>query len=201
MTIRRMFFLFWTTLVLGTVTAPLVGFLVGGIVGSVGLDMISQLWAGIMYGAVAQMGFFCYLIFNMVAKGFIRNPYVYQAIQLFLTLAILWRTFGVSSGKSGFNGLGPWILPATILVVGLIVAWFKVKATHSMAFIPALFFMVSTTVLEAIPSLDQESLPIIMQMVLTLLVCNTWQVMQLHRLVAPISEKSKQRSQTSKPGS
>ncbi|PTX58220.1 KinB signaling pathway activation protein [Melghirimyces profundicolus] len=202
MTIRKLFFLFWTTLAVGTVTAPLAGLAVEGVFGPLGLDLVRRLWAGVMFGAVAQMGFFAYMVFNMVAKGFLRNPAVYQGMQLLLTLVILIQTWMVSGANSGTMqvGAGPWVLPLTIFFVGVVVAWFKARATQSSAFIPALFFMVAATVLEAIPSLEQRSFPMIMLMVLTLLACNAWQIMQLHRLLGS-SEPSKQKSQTSRSGS
>ncbi|MDA8353941.1 MAG: KinB-signaling pathway activation protein [Firmicutes bacterium] len=202
MTIRKLFFLFWTTLAIGTVTAPVMGWVIQGVFGPLGLTSVRLLWAGVMFGAVAQMGFFAYMVFNMVAKGFIRNPRLYQGIQLILTVLILIRILDIPAETRGLDNtwLIPWSLPVMILLFGLVVAWFKVKATQPAAFIPAIFFMVGTTVVEAIPALGQQSFPMILLMVMTLLVCNTWQIMQLHRLVGPTSEKGKQKSQTSGSG-
>ncbi|GGA53987.1 KinB-signaling pathway activation protein [Kroppenstedtia guangzhouensis] len=193
MTIRKMFFLFWTTVALGIVTAPLASLFVKLIYGSLGVGFTSILWAGVLFGVVAQMGFFAYLVFNMVAKGFIRNPYVYQALQLLAMAGVLIWLFQISAEKTGTPG--PWILPSVILGVAWVAAWFKVKATTRASWIPALFFMVVATVLEAIPSLEQNSFPMILLMVLVLLVCNTWQMMQLHRLLES-KEEDRQKSRT-----
>ena len=194
MTIRKMFFLFWTTVVLGIVTAPVASLLVNWLFGSPGVSFISMLWAGVLYGVVAQMGFFAYLVFNMVAKGFIRNPYVYQTLQLLALVGVLVWLYQTSAAKTGTPG--PWLLPLVILGLGLVAAWFKVKATSRASWIPAIFFMVAATVLEAIPSLEQNSFPMILMMVLVLLVCNMWQLMQLHRLLDHGAE-NKQKSRTS----
>lgn len=193
MTIRKLFFLFWTTVVLGVVMAPVASFLIQLVLGPLEVKFVSILWAGVMTGVIAQMGFFAYMVFNMVAKGFIRNAFVYQVLQLLAVAAVLVQLYKVSAEKAGAPN--PWMLPLLILGVGMIAAWFKVRATTSASWIPALFFMVIATVLEAIPSLEQNSFPMILLMVLILLVCNTWQIMQLHRLLEP-AEENKQKSRT-----
>jgi KinB signaling pathway activation protein len=186
MTIRKLFFLFWTTLLLGTVAAPLVGYTLQLFFGPIGIDWIRMLWAGVMFGAIAQMGFFAYMVFNMVGKGFIRNPILYQGLQLTLTILVLFNSYSVPLRRGGVEttSVGSHlVLPAILLIAALVVAWFKMKATNPYAFIPTVFFMVAATWLEALPSIEQESFEMIVFMVLTLLVCNTWQIMQLHRLV------------------
>ncbi|MFC4075373.1 KinB-signaling pathway activation protein [Salinithrix halophila] len=183
MTIRKLFFLFWTTCAIGTVTAPVAGFILQEVFGDIGLNLVRQLWAGVMFGAVAQMGFFAYMVFNMVFTGFIRSRNLYQGLQLLVTGIILANLFTLQP-----------ILALTVLLFSLAVAWFKMKATNPHGFIPALFFMTAATTLEAIPSLSQP-LVLILLMVITLLVCNTWQIMQLHRLVdtAPMKHKETSR--------
>ncbi|SDX58915.1 KinB signaling pathway activation protein [Marininema mesophilum] len=185
MTLRKLFFLFWTTCLIGTVTAPIIGLLLQ--VSNIGgeLQIVSQLWAGVMFGAMAQMGFFAYMVFNMVFVGFIRNQRMYQALQLIVTVIVLLNLLMIQ--RDSTLEVGAWfIVPATILIAALIAAWFKVKATNRYSFIPALFFMTVATSLEAIPALKQ-SIPLILLMVITLLICNAWQLMQLHRLLDPVS--------------
>ncbi|WP_169713774.1 KinB-signaling pathway activation protein [Paludifilum halophilum] len=202
MTIRKLFFLFWTTLAIGMVTAPVAGLLLQGLFGLAGLSFLSLLWAGVMFGAIAQMGFFAYMVFNMVFTGFIRNQRVYQGLQLVLALAILVNTFFMSLNRGGeeASAVSHLILPLTVLGAGLLVGYLKVKATQPKSFIPALFFMVAATMLEAVPSIEQKSLEMMMLMVLTLLMCNAWQVMQLHRLVGstPRGNVNDSRSQPEK---
>ncbi|SFS84115.1 KinB-signaling pathway activation protein [Marininema halotolerans] len=185
MTLRKLFFLFWTTCAIGTVTAPVIGFLlkVSGVGGE--LQIVSQLWAGVMFGAMAQMGFFAYMVFNMVFVGFIRDQRVYQFLQLMVTVLVLSSLVVIQKEHSLLERL---IVPATILLAGLIVGRFKVKATNSMSFIPTVFFMTAATSLEAIPSLEQ-SIPLILLMVISLLICNAWQIMQLHRLLDPVGSQ------------
>ncbi|GGE20690.1 KinB-signaling pathway activation protein [Marinithermofilum abyssi] len=184
MTIRKLFFLFWTTLLIGGMSAPVIGGILQQWTGPIGLDMERQLWAGVMFGAVAQMGFFAYMVFNMVAVGFLRNQAVYQGLQLLLTLGALYQAamWGWQKGD-GPSLLNSLILPGMLLIAGLTAAWFKQKATKPEAFVPTVFFMVTATMLEAIPSLEQKSMEMVLFMVCSLLVCNAWQIMQLHRLV------------------
>ena len=66
MTIRNWLFLFVTTLALGGVAALLIGFLLELFMGEMGLDLSQRLLAGLLFGAVAQMGFFAYLIFKAI---------------------------------------------------------------------------------------------------------------------------------------
>ncbi|PTM54645.1 KinB-signaling pathway activation protein [Desmospora activa] len=204
MTIRKLFFLFWTTLALGTLTAPLAGGLLQLFFGPLGIDFVYLLWAGLMFGAIAQMGFFAYMVFNMVARGFIRNPYLYQGLQLLFTVLVLVNIFSTPfrlQGEETTSFTLHLVLPLTILIVSLIVAWFKMKATNEMGFIPALFFMVAATWLEAVPSIEAQSLEMMLLMVLTLMACNTWQIMQLHRLLEPAktsTNKTADRGETNK---
>ncbi|MDR6226917.1 KinB-signaling pathway activation protein [Desmospora profundinema] len=201
MTIRKLFFLFWTTLLLGTLAAPVAGFALQVFFGPIGIDFVRMLWAGVMFGAVAQMGFFAYMVFNMVGRGFIRNPYIYQSLQLGLTILVLINSFSITlrrGGEETASFLLHLILPAVILIAALVVAWFKMKATNPSAFIPTVFFMVAATWLEALPSIEQQSLEMILLMVLTLLVCNAWQIMQLHRLVEPMDLPTPEKPQKEK---
>jgi KinB signaling pathway activation protein len=188
MTIRKLFFLFWTTLLIGGISAPVIGGILQELTGPIGLDIERQLWAGVMFGAVAQMGFFAYMVFNMVAVGFLRNQTVYQGLQLLLTLGALYQAAMWGWQKEDSPSLlNTLILPGTLLIAGLMAAWFKQKATKPEAFVPTVFFMVTATMLEAIPSLEQRSIEMVLLMVCSLLVCNAWQIMQLHRLVKDIS--------------
>lgn len=199
MTIRKLFFLFWTTLAVGTLTAPVAGLLLQLFFGPIGISFVHMLWAGLMFGAIAQMGFFAYMVFNMVARGFIRNPYLYQGIQLVMTVLVLANTFSITlrlGGREADAFALHLIVPVLILAVALIVAWFKMRATNPMGFIPAVFFMVAATWLEALPSVEVKSLELIILMILTLQACNAWQIMQLHRLLEP--EKGRQQGKGKK---
>jgi KinB signaling pathway activation protein len=71
---------------------------------------------------------------------------------------------------------------------GAIVAYIKSKETNKKAFVPALFFMVVVTILEWVPALRINDTDWLYLMVIPLLLCNSYQLLVLHRL---IGQKSK----------
>jgi KinB signaling pathway activation protein len=196
MTIRSWLFLFFTTLALGSVAALLFGFLLEAFMGAMGLTLSQRLLGGLLFGAVAQMGFFAYMIFNWVATGFFRKDFWFNTVQVLLLLLVLGEViiFGYMADTEGKILVPEAIAGFLTLVVALLVALWKVKLTNWRGFVPALFFMVVATLLESGTALKQDSLMMMLYTVLTLLVCNAWQVLWIHRLVTPPeSGKSKKR--------
>ena len=196
MTIRSWLFLFFTTLALGSVAALLFGFLLEAFMGDMGLTLSQRLLGGLLFGAVAQMGFFAYMIFNWVATGFFRKDFWFNTVQVLLLLLVLGEViiFGYMADTEGKILVPEAIAGFLTLVVALLVAFWKVKLTNWRGFVPALFFMVVATLLESGTALKQDSLMMMLYTVLTLLVCNAWQVLWIHRLVTPPeSDKSKKR--------
>lgn len=196
MTIRSWLFLFFTTLALGSVAALLFGFLLEAFMGAMGLTLSQRLLGGLLFGAVAQMGFFAYMIFNWVATGFFRKDFWFNTVQVLLLLLVLGEViiFGYMADTEGKILVPEAIAGLITLVVALLVALWKVKLTNWRGFVPALFFMVVATLLESGTALKQDSLMMMLYTVLTLLVCNAWQVLWIHRLVTPPeSGKSKKR--------
>lgn len=190
MTLRRWFFLFWTTMVSGAMGAVVVGGLLNLIAGPLGLDIKKQLFAGLMFAAVAELGFFAYLMFNWLGNGFFRNPFWFRLIQVLLTILVLVDLAYLRIVMfAGEGGMWPQLgLPIFVLILAWIVAGVKVRLTNRTAFVPTMFFMVVATIMEAGPSLKQAPLVMVLFMVLTLMVCNAWQILQLHRLVAPVGK-------------
>ncbi|MFS8513729.1 MAG: KinB-signaling pathway activation protein [Planifilum fulgidum] len=187
MTIRNWLFLFFTTLALGGVAALLIGFLLELFMGEMGLSLSQRLLAGLLFGAVAQMGFFAYLIFNWVASGFFRKDFWFHTVQVLLLLLVLGEVilFGYMADDGGRLLVPEAIVGIVTLVAGLAVALWKVKLTSQRSFVPTLFFMVVATLIESGTALQQDSLMMMLYTVLTILVCNAWQILWIHRLVAP----------------
>ena len=106
MTIRNWLFLFFTTLALGGVAALLFGFLLELLMGEMGLSLSQQLLGGLLFGAVAQMGFFAYMIFNWVATGFFRKDFWFNTVQVLLLLLVLGEViiFGYMADTEGGRG-------------------------------------------------------------------------------------------------
>src|SRR5690606_7742781 len=204
MTIRNWLFLFSTTLSLGGVAALLLGLLLELLMGEMGLTLLQQLLAGLLFGAVAQMGLFAYMIFNWVAAGFFRKDFWFNTVQVLLLLLVLGEVilFGYMADDGGRLLVPEAIVGIVTLVAGLAVALWKVKLTSQRSFVPTLFFMVVATLIESGTALKQDSLMMMLYTVLTLLVCNAWQVLWIHRLVVPpkaAESKNRQKKRAGTP--
>ncbi len=184
MTIRKAIFLFWTTIAIGGVVSLLAGFVLNLLTDSDGIGWLGDLGGGIMFGAVAQMGFFAYMIFNWLGASFVRNRKLFLGLQVLLLVFVLLAVLYSRYTLYGENSVATYLAaPLLVLLVAIVVAKIKVSQTNAQAWIPTLFFMVVATMLEAGPALKQPNLGMLLWMVITLLACNAWQVLQLHRLV------------------
>ncbi len=184
MTIRKAIYLFWTTIVIGAVVSLLAGFVLNLLTDSDGIGWLGDLGGGIMFGAVAQMGFFAYMIFNWLGASFLRNRKLFLGLQVLLMVFVLSAVLYSRYTLYGENSVATYLAaPLLVLLVAIVVAKIKVSQTNSQAWIPTLFFMIVATMLEAGPAIKQPNLGMLLWMVVTLLACNAWQVLQLHRLV------------------
>ncbi|WP_028778653.1 KinB-signaling pathway activation protein [Shimazuella kribbensis] len=188
MTLKKLFFWIVSTLLVGAVLSIVFGYGIGAITGTDFGAFTQILLTGLTFAAVAELGFFSYLVFNWLAKGFLRNPKLFSSIQIFLILILLanlvYLNISKFAGSSLFTHL---FVPVLILVVSLVVAWWKSARSVQQAFVPTLFFMVVGTTLESIPSINSKAgevpLPFVVFTVLILLACNSYQILQLSWLV------------------
>ncbi|WP_405117172.1 KinB-signaling pathway activation protein [Paenibacillus sp. FSL K6-1217] len=195
MSLRKWFYLFWTTLLIGAGGAVIAGLALqignGGIQfkGTADLLLYSLilLGYGVLVSVYAQLGFFAYLILNYTGIGvFPRKAWRY--IQLVLAVLALLelmflRTF-VSGERSAWSDL---TLGAAILFTALIVAWFKMRSTNASAWVPTFFYMTAITIVEIIGVLrigvDSATIFILVPLV----ACNAFQILMLHRVLKPAS--------------
>lgn len=201
---RKVVNLFLKTLALGGLVGLIVSFFVnvGGsytdnlqpfnFIGQIGV-MLFFIGHGMLYSAVSQTGFFAYLYVHRLGLSIFRSfwPTVQIALIAFILFDLVYFTY---NGAEGDVGLIWYILAAAALFIyGWIIAKIKAKETKKHAFIPALFFMVVFTVLEWVPALRIGIIgsEFSLIMVLTLLACNTYQLLILHRLHNSTDEKSK----------
>lgn len=145
-------------------------------------NLTQMLLSGFTLGAFAHMGFFAYLTLNYIARSIFKRPYLWVAAQGFVTVFVLVE-LAVNLHGSGFPGYAFWMVPLVLVAASTLVAWVKVKETSSASWIPALFFMIVVTVLEAIPAFREQTIPSLVYMVLPLFLCNAYQLMMLHRLL------------------
>lgn len=123
---------------------------------------------------------------------------LWNPIQIVLILFALFDL--VYFRYKAFAGAGDSMLPyvgvaAFLLIVALVVAAIKTKQTNQHAFIPAVFFMVVVTAIEWVPVLRVNEESWLYLMLIPLLVCNTYQLLILHKLN---EDSQKQRSHIAK---
>ncbi|GAB3795593.1 KinB-signaling pathway activation protein [Virgibacillus kimchii] len=146
---------------------------------------------GLVFTAVSQTGFFAYLFLNRLGLGLFRSywPLVQILLIAFVVFDLVYFPYQATDGEVSVF----WyiLMSGAILGYGIIVAKIKAKETNKSAFIPALFFMVVITTIEWIPGMRTEGYDYTIIMIIVLLVCNTYQLLALHRINEKEDPKSK----------
>ena len=137
---------------------------------------------GLLFSVISQAGFFAYLFVNQFGLGLFRS--FWPTVQLLLiAFAVFDLVYFPYKGTDGEIALYLLVLmAAAILAYGLIIARIKARETHQRAFVPALFFMIVITSIEWVPGLRTGEVDYALIMILSLLACNTYQLLILHRL-------------------
>ena len=137
---------------------------------------------GFLFSIISQAGFFAYLFVNQFGLGIFRSfwPMVQIALIAFAAFDLVYFPYIGMDGE-----MSVWLLILIVLAIvvyGVIVAAVKVKETHPRAFIPTLFLMVVMSAIEWVPGLRTGDVTYAAAMIITLLACNTYQILMLHRL-------------------
>lgn len=137
---------------------------------------------GLVFAVISQTGFFAYLYINRFGLSIFRTfwPTVQVLLVAFVTFDLIYFPYQAAGGDVSLF----WyiLMSAAILVYGYIIAKVKAKETNQSAFVPALFLMVVMTALEWVPGLQTEGTDYAWLMIITLLACNTYQLLVLHRI-------------------
>lgn len=195
MTLKNWWRMIWTTAVIGAAVTLVIGVCLELLdqkyssqltVGAFGVDVLNIILGGLMFGVLCQMGFFAYMMLNYIALGIVRRKRLWQWIQIFATVIAVfelgvWRYLKFGGDEETFFHYID--LSLLILAVALGVAYWKMKLTNPNGFIPSMFFITVFTILEAIPALRLDNWPSTWFMLIPLLVCNSWQILILHKLV------------------
>lgn len=205
--------LFFNTLFVGGITTAIVGFIVRWdefqpyFTEFKLIDILSTLiWLivmGFLFSVISQMGFFAYLTVHRFGLGIFKTASLWNAVQIVLILFALFdlvylRYENFADPK---DAILPYFGPAILLlVVGLIVAWFKVKQTNRDAFIPALFFMIVVTLIEWVPVLRVNETSWLYLMMFALMACNAYQLLILQKLNLKSVQERQQRAARQTPG-
>ncbi|WP_282142413.1 KinB-signaling pathway activation protein [Cytobacillus oceanisediminis] len=202
MTSRNWVKLFISTLLVGGLTTGVVGFIVRWdefapiFTDFDFLEILSVFFwligVGLIFSIISQMGFFAYLTVHRFGLGIFKG--LWNPIQIVLILFALFDLvyFRYKAFAGGGDSMLPYIgVAAFLLIIALVVAAIKAKQTNQHAFIPAVFFMVVVTAIEWVPVLRVNEESWLYLMLFPLLVCNTYQLLILHKLN---EDSQKQRS-------
>lgn len=189
---RKLTGLFLKTLFIGGIVNLIASFFVAsdiykGYLQPVDLFELSGVAAGyILYGllfsVISQAGFFAYLFINQFGLGLFRSfwPTVQVLLIAFTLFDLVYFPYKGADGDISLYLLLLAVLG--LLIYGLMISRIKARATHKRAFIPSLFLMVVITAVEWVPGLRTGEIDYALLMILTLLACNTYQLLILHRL-------------------
>lgn len=196
MDIRKWVSLFGKTLLLGAVLGLVLGVifqwntLVSGYKAGHVKGFYAQLFNlfvfGGLFSVLSQMGFFAYLTVHRIALGMFRSHSRWGIIQVGLILFVFFDLIFLRYTAFADEGDTIWgyiLMPIILIIFALIVAEVKKRETNKIAYIPTIFFMFVVTTLEWIPGLRTGADPNVWVMGLTLVACNAYQVLKLHRLV------------------
>ncbi len=185
MTLKKLLVWIGTTLLLGAISSIVLGLLLGWTGSS---ELPKLLLTGLTFAAVAELGFFSYLVFNWLARELIKSGQVFTIVQILLILILLGDLLYLNVSK--FTGAPLWkhlLVPLVILLVSLLVAGWKTRQGNRQSLVPTLFFMIVVTTLESIPSINSKAgeLPLkyVLYTILILLLCNAYQILLLSWLV------------------
>lgn len=192
--------LFWTTLLIGGAAAGIIGFIVRWSEFSpyftdfnLGKILSTLAWlfgVGMIFSVISQMGFFAFLTVHQIGLGIFRSYKLWGGVQILFILVALFDV--VYFRHKAFGGsLAPYLIDAAIIfVVGLIVAYAKMKQTNKDTFISTLFFMTVLTIIEWVPVLRVNEESWLYLMLFPLLICNTYQILILHKFNRLSAEES-----------
>ncbi|MBM6616183.1 KinB-signaling pathway activation protein [Bacillus suaedaesalsae] len=192
---RNLVKLFLSTLLVGGLSTVIIGFLIKWSEYKVlflELNMSEilsvTLWllgVGFIFSVISQMGFFAYLTVHRFGLGIFKglwNPVQILLIAFVLFDLVYFRYQWFADKGDGL--LSYFAFPVFILLYSLIVAYIKSKETNKQAFIPALFFMIVVTSIEWVPALRANEESWLYLMLFPILVCNSYQLLLLHRLIS-----------------
>lgn len=193
LTIKKWFYVFWTTLAIGAGGGLAAGLLLQATdinfeyfgINAVGYNLFNMVLGGATISVLSQMGFFGYLIIRFIALGFFRNRmFWWNGIQIIIMIVVVVDLVYLrySTQEEGVFVDYLW-LPIILLVISWTVAQWKVRLTHPSALIPTLFFMIVVTTLEAVPALRLNQPASTFFMLTPLILCNAWQILILHKLI------------------
>ncbi|WP_026105220.1 KinB-signaling pathway activation protein [Halalkalibacterium ligniniphilum] len=191
MNTRKVVYLFFTTLLIGSISGAFVGVLLDfsmytseGFMNFI-FGLIWLLGISAAFSLIAQMGFFAYLTLHRFGLGLFKSAKLWNNVQIVLIAFVVFdliylRYMAFATEQETI--LSYMVMPLLLLAYGLVVAYVKSKDTNAGAFIPALFFIVVVTSIEWVPALTVNDPKWLWIYFTPLITANTWQLLVLHRL-------------------
>ncbi|GAA0434678.1 KinB signaling pathway activation protein KbaA [Lentibacillus halophilus] len=204
---RKLTGLFFKTLVIGGVVGLVTSFFVKSASYANNLNPIDWMeligllfffvGLGLVFSVISQTGFFAYLFINQFGLSLFRS--YWSAVQVLLIAFVLFDLiyFPYINTNDDISLLWFILMAVVIFVYGWIVSVIKVRATNRRAFIPSLFLMVVMTSVEWVPGLTAKGTDYAWLMIVPLLVCNTYQLLILHKLTGRKEGTADHNDQTS----
>jgi KinB signaling pathway activation protein len=206
-TSRNLVRLFFSTLLLGGTATGILGFFVRWdefkpyFLNFQVIDIIMALFwlfgVGLIFSVLSQMGFAAYLTVHRFGLGIFKSLKLWNSVQVIVILFVVFDLVYLrytAFAKTG-DSIVPYIaLAIFVLASGLVVAYLKAKQTNKEAFIPAVFFMVVVTTLEWVPVLRVNEEGWVYLMLISLLICNAYQLLILHKLNEKSTLEKQQKS-------
>lgn len=188
---RKVVYLFFTTLLIGSVSGAIVGFIFDYHVyttGSFANLLVGLIWLLGMSAAftlISQMGFFAYLTVHRFGLGLFKSQKLWNYVQIviiaFVVFDLIYFRY-IAFAEPGDTIFSFMLMPLLLLGYGMLIALLKAKDTNKGAFVPALFLIVVVTTIEWVPALTVNDTKWLWLYFTPLITANTWQVLILHRL-------------------
>ncbi|MFD2761947.1 KinB-signaling pathway activation protein [Lentibacillus juripiscarius] len=197
---RKVTGLFFKTLMIGGVAGLITSFFVKSASYANNLNpfdflelaglVVFFLGLGFVFSVISQTGFFAYLFINQFGLSLFRSfwPTVQVLLIAFVMFDLVYFPYTSTEGSISIFWL--ILMAAAIFGYGWIVSTIKARATNRKAFIPALFLMVVITSVEWVPGLRTSGTDYAWLMIIPLLVCNTYQLLILHKLTGSVKSSA-----------
>ncbi|GAE26081.1 KinB signaling pathway activation protein [Halalkalibacter wakoensis JCM 9140] len=188
---RKVVYLFFSTLLIGSISGAIVGLIIEFDVYTAGsflnfvFGLIWLLGISAAFSLISQMGFFAYLTLHRFGLALFKSQKLWNYVQIILVAFVVFDLIYfryIAFAEPGETILHYSVMPILLLAFGLLVAYLKAKDTNQGAFIPALFFIVVVTTIEWVPALTVNDPKWLWLYFAPLITANTWQLLILHRL-------------------
>ncbi|UOE94293.1 KinB-signaling pathway activation protein [Alkalihalobacillus sp. LMS39] len=196
---RKVVYLFFTTLLIGSISGAIVGlalewsvYVQEGFLNFL-FGLIWLLGISAAFSLISQMGFFAYLTLHRFGLGLFKTTKLWNNVQIVIIAFVIFDLIYLryisfrTEQETIFHYM---IMPVLLLLYGLIVAYIKAKQTNQGAFIPALFFITVVTTIEWVPALTANDPKWLWIYFAPLIAGNTWQLLVLHRLTGQGKDRS-----------